>query len=71
MQDGLTDTTRFKIDEAAEKFALAEKGLSAMTLRSRVVYNTDFIIFRPFKAIGQWVWTLGLIARAIPKLLPQ
>ncbi|PBK97495.1 hypothetical protein ARMGADRAFT_1162377 [Armillaria gallica] len=57
-----------KIDEAVEK------SLSAMTLRSRVVYNTDFIILRPFKAVGHWVWTLGLIAQgipAIPKLVSQ
>ncbi|PBK74843.1 hypothetical protein ARMSODRAFT_985926 [Armillaria solidipes] len=46
---------RIKIDEAVEK------SLSAMTLRSRVVYNTDFTIFRPFKAIG-------LIARGIPAI---
>ncbi|KAK0421811.1 hypothetical protein EV421DRAFT_2026377 [Armillaria borealis] len=59
---------RIKIDEAVEKFALIEKSLSAMTLRSRVVYNTDFTIFRLFKAVGHWVWTLGLIARGIPAI---
>ncbi|KAK0244053.1 hypothetical protein EDD85DRAFT_1017806 [Armillaria nabsnona] len=65
---------RVKIDEAVEKLAQVEKSLSVMTLRSRVVYNTDFTILRPFKAVGHWVWTLGLIARgipAIPKLVPQ
>ncbi|KAK0464360.1 uncharacterized protein EV420DRAFT_1038122 [Desarmillaria tabescens] len=61
---------RIKIDEAVEKFALVEKGLSAMTLRSRVVYSADFTIFRPFKAVGHYVWTLGLIARKIPAI-PQ
>ncbi|KAK0464337.1 uncharacterized protein EV420DRAFT_1037382 [Desarmillaria tabescens] len=59
---------RIKIGDAIEKFALIEKGLSAMTLRSRVVYSTDSIIFRPFKAAGHWVWTLGLIARGIPAI---
>ncbi|KAK0201939.1 hypothetical protein DFS33DRAFT_1276741 [Desarmillaria ectypa] len=63
---------RIKIDEAVRKFALVEKGLSAIALRSRVAYNTDFTIFRPFKAFGHWVWTLGLIAQrthAIPNPL--
>ncbi|PBK75022.1 hypothetical protein ARMSODRAFT_1080674 [Armillaria solidipes] len=68
-------TKQIKIDEAVEKFAQVEKSLSAMTLRSRVVYNTDFTIFRPFKAVGRhWVWTLGLTVRGIPatpKLVPQ
>ncbi|KAK0188107.1 hypothetical protein F5146DRAFT_1226443 [Armillaria mellea] len=57
---------RITINEAVERFAFVEKGLSRMTLRSRVVYSTDFTIFRPFKAVSHWVWTLGLIARGIP-----
>ncbi|KAK0201961.1 hypothetical protein DFS33DRAFT_1442824 [Desarmillaria ectypa] len=59
---------RIKIDEAVRKFALVEKGLSAIALRSRVAYNTDFTIFRPFKAFGHWVWTLGLIAQRTPAI---
>ncbi|KAK0439926.1 hypothetical protein EV421DRAFT_1964290 [Armillaria borealis] len=70
----LDPAKRVKIDEAVGKFAQVEKSLSVMTLRSRVVYNTDFTILRPFKAVGHWVWTLGLIVRgipAIPKRVPQ
>ncbi|SJL07665.1 uncharacterized protein ARMOST_11015 [Armillaria ostoyae] len=54
---------RIKIDEAVEKFAQVEKSLSAVTLRSRVVYNTDLTILRPFKAVGHWVWTESHCAR--------
>ncbi|KAK0487589.1 hypothetical protein IW261DRAFT_1328703, partial [Armillaria novae-zelandiae] len=65
---------RITTNETVERFAFIEKGLSRMTLRSRVVYNTDFTIFRPFKAVSHWVWTLALIARGIPanaRLSPQ
>ncbi len=57
---------RIKVDEAVKRFADIEKGLSAMTLRSRVVYNADFTILRPFRAVSHWVWTLGLVAQGIP-----
>ncbi|PBK75025.1 hypothetical protein ARMSODRAFT_502494 [Armillaria solidipes] len=65
---------RIKVDEAVKRLADIEKGLSAMTLRSRVVYNAEFTILRPFKAVSHWVWTLGLVAQGIPatpKLSPQ
>ncbi|KAK0244052.1 hypothetical protein EDD85DRAFT_1017805 [Armillaria nabsnona] len=57
---------RIKIKEAIRRFARIEKGLSAIALRSRVAYNTDFTIFRPFKYFGHWVWTLGLVAHGTP-----
>ncbi|KAK0188125.1 hypothetical protein F5146DRAFT_742893 [Armillaria mellea] len=57
---------RIKVHEAVKRLVDIEKGLSAMTLRSRVVYNSEFTILRPFKAVSHWVWTLGLVAKGIP-----
>ncbi|KAK0464335.1 uncharacterized protein EV420DRAFT_1037337 [Desarmillaria tabescens] len=62
----LDPVKRIKIDEAVKRLTDIVIGLDVMTLRSRVVYNVEFTILRPFKAVSHWVWTLGLIARKIP-----
>ncbi|SJL07669.1 uncharacterized protein ARMOST_11019 [Armillaria ostoyae] len=62
---------RIKIDEAVERFAAIENGLSTMTLRGRVAYSSEHFVMRPFRAISHWVWTLKLIARGIPAVPHQ
>ncbi|PBK75026.1 hypothetical protein ARMSODRAFT_971006 [Armillaria solidipes] len=62
---------RIKVDEAVERFAAIENGLSAMTLRGRVAYSSEHIVMRPFRATSHWVWTLKLIARGIPAVPHQ
>ncbi|KAK0487593.1 hypothetical protein IW261DRAFT_1603633 [Armillaria novae-zelandiae] len=56
---------RIKIDEAVERFAAIENGLSAMTLRGRVAYSSEHFVMRPFRCISHWVWILKLIARGL------
>ncbi|KAK0201938.1 hypothetical protein DFS33DRAFT_1351009 [Desarmillaria ectypa] len=62
---------RIKIDEAVERFAAIENGLSVMALRGRVAYSSEPFVLRPFRAVSHWVWTLKLIARGIPAVPHQ
>ncbi|KAK0504165.1 hypothetical protein EDD18DRAFT_1316688 [Armillaria luteobubalina] len=48
-------TKRININEAVERSVAKENGLSAMALRGRVAYGSEYFVMRPFRSISHWM----------------